>query len=158
MLIILQKRVSCFSRLLFFFFFVLKFFFRNCIRLSNSLDPDQARRSVGPDLGPNCLQNLSAYDEPEGGGGAPPLEIISSIGLRNWTPAPPPPPGKSQTPFPCKMLDPSGILETYFGFFFCQLDPPPPPPFEENAWICACSADNKVATSKEGFFNGSVPR
>ena len=25
-----------------------------------SLDPDQARRSVGPDLGPNCLQKLSA--------------------------------------------------------------------------------------------------
>ena len=24
--------------------------------LSNSLDPDQDRHSVGPDLGPNCLQ------------------------------------------------------------------------------------------------------
>ena len=24
--------------------------------MSNSLDPDQARRFVGPDLGPNCLQ------------------------------------------------------------------------------------------------------
>ena len=28
--------------------------------MSNSLDPDQARHSVGPDLGPNCLQILSA--------------------------------------------------------------------------------------------------
>ena len=24
----------------------------------NSLDPDQARHFVGPDLGPNCLQRL----------------------------------------------------------------------------------------------------
>ena len=30
--------------------------------MSNSLDPDQARRFVGPDLGPNCLQKLSADD------------------------------------------------------------------------------------------------
>ena len=30
--------------------------------MSNSLDPDQARHFVGPDLGPNCLQMLSAYD------------------------------------------------------------------------------------------------
>ena len=28
--------------------------------MSNSLDPDQARRSVGPDLGPDCLPRLSA--------------------------------------------------------------------------------------------------
>ena len=35
---------------------------RNTIRVSNSLDPDQALHSVGPDLGPNCLQNLSADD------------------------------------------------------------------------------------------------
>ena len=34
--------------------------FRNTIRVSNGLDPDQDRRSVGPDLGPNCLQRLSA--------------------------------------------------------------------------------------------------
>ena len=27
---------------------------------SNSLDPDQARHNVGPDMGPNCLQKLSA--------------------------------------------------------------------------------------------------
>ena len=30
--------------------------------MSNSLDPDQARRFVGPDLGPNCLPKLSADD------------------------------------------------------------------------------------------------
>ena len=28
--------------------------------MSNVLDPDQDQRSVGPDLGPNCLQTLSA--------------------------------------------------------------------------------------------------
>ena len=30
--------------------------------MSNSLDPDQARRFIGPDLGPNCLPRLSADD------------------------------------------------------------------------------------------------
>ena len=30
--------------------------------MSNSLDPDQARHFVGPDLGPSCLQRLSADD------------------------------------------------------------------------------------------------
>ena len=39
-----------------------KNYFRNTIRVSNSLDPDQARQNVGPDLGPNCLQRLSADD------------------------------------------------------------------------------------------------
>ena len=28
--------------------------------MSNSLDPDQARHFVGSDLGPDCLQRLSA--------------------------------------------------------------------------------------------------
>ena len=28
--------------------------------MSNSLGSDQARQNVGPDLGPNCLQKLSA--------------------------------------------------------------------------------------------------
>ena len=32
------------------------------IRVSNSLDPDQARLFVWPDLGPNYLQRLSADD------------------------------------------------------------------------------------------------
>ena len=33
------------------------------IWVSNSLDPDQARHFVRPDLGPNCLQRLSADDK-----------------------------------------------------------------------------------------------
>ena len=37
--------------------------FRNTIRVSNSLDPDQDRRSVGPDLGPNCVERSSADDK-----------------------------------------------------------------------------------------------
>ena len=37
-------------------FFEKKKSFRNTIRVSNSLDPDQARHIVGPDLYPNCLQ------------------------------------------------------------------------------------------------------
>ena len=36
--------------------------FRNTIRVSNNLDPDQARHFVGPDLGPNCLKRLSTDD------------------------------------------------------------------------------------------------
>ena len=32
----------------------------NAIQVSNSLDPDQDQYSVGPDLGSNCLQKLSA--------------------------------------------------------------------------------------------------
>ena len=40
------------------------FFFKisGILSVSNNLDLDQARRSVGPDLGPNCLQRLSADD------------------------------------------------------------------------------------------------
>ena len=34
----------------------------NTIRVSNSFNPDQARHFVGPDLGLNCLQSLSADD------------------------------------------------------------------------------------------------
>ena len=30
--------------------------------MSNNLDPDQDRHFVEPDLGPNCLQRLSADD------------------------------------------------------------------------------------------------
>ena len=37
--------------------------FGHIIRVSNSLDPDQDRHFVGPDLGPNCLQRLSAYNK-----------------------------------------------------------------------------------------------
>ena len=52
-----------FCRLLIFskFHFFEKFF-QVFIRVSNSVDPDQARQNVGPDLGPNCLQRLSADD------------------------------------------------------------------------------------------------
>ena len=32
--------------------------FKNTVRVSNSSFPDQDRRPVGPDLGPNCLQRL----------------------------------------------------------------------------------------------------
>ena len=32
--------------------------FMNTIRVSKGLDPDQDRRSVCPDLDPNCLQRL----------------------------------------------------------------------------------------------------
>ena len=34
--------------------------FRNSNRVSNNLNPNQARQKVGPDLDPNCLQRLSA--------------------------------------------------------------------------------------------------
>ena len=36
---------------------------RNTIRVSICLDPDPDRCSVGPDLGPNCWQMLSADDK-----------------------------------------------------------------------------------------------
>ena len=42
----------------YFTLWMLDFF--NTIRVSNGLDTDQARHVVGPDLGPNCLQRLSA--------------------------------------------------------------------------------------------------
>ena len=42
----------------YFTIWMLDFF--NTIRVSNSLDPDQARHFVRPDLGLNCLQRLSA--------------------------------------------------------------------------------------------------
>ena len=34
----------------------------NTFGVTNNLDPDQARHFVGPYLGPNCLQRLSAED------------------------------------------------------------------------------------------------
>ena len=55
---------ACFFLVCGFFFFFKSTFskksFRNTIRVSNSLDPDQARRYVELDLGPNCLQRSSA--------------------------------------------------------------------------------------------------
>ena len=51
---------------LLFFFYFLNILFQNILSripsMSNNLDPDQARPFVGPDLGPNCLQKLSADD------------------------------------------------------------------------------------------------
>ena len=43
---------------------VSKTYIRNTIgiNVSNCLDPDQDRHFVCPDLGPNCLQSLSAED------------------------------------------------------------------------------------------------
>ena len=49
--------------LLFSILTFLKNSFRNTIKASNYLDPDEDRHSVGPDLGPNCLQKLSADDK-----------------------------------------------------------------------------------------------
>ena len=46
--------------------------FRNTIRVSNILDPDQGQHFVGPDLGPNCLQRLSTN-------GTSRQRVISSI-------------------------------------------------------------------------------
>ena len=56
-LLFMLTNFSCFCCCLLTFF---KNSFRNTIRVSNSLDQDQDRSSVGPDLGPNCLQRLSA--------------------------------------------------------------------------------------------------
>ena len=48
--------VFCFFKINFFEKFFLEF-------LQNvSLNPELARQNVGPDLGPNCLQKLSADD------------------------------------------------------------------------------------------------
>ena len=41
----------------------LKHSFRNTFIVSNSFDPNQDLHLVGPDLGPNCLQRLSADKE-----------------------------------------------------------------------------------------------
>ena len=56
-LCMLGKIFKIYCRLL--SFFKITFFknsFRNTARVSNSLEPDQARHVVGPDLGPSCLQ------------------------------------------------------------------------------------------------------
>ena len=50
--------LSHFINMLYFTLWMLDFF--NTIGVSNSLDPDQARHFVGPEMGPNCLQRLSA--------------------------------------------------------------------------------------------------
>ena len=59
--------ISCFCQVVVCWFYSKLTFsknsFRNTIRMSNGLDPDRDRRSVGPDLGPNCLQRLSPNDK-----------------------------------------------------------------------------------------------
>ena len=45
--------------------------------MSNSLDPDQARRFVGPDLGLNCLPKLSA--DVTGRQGVNRVEIVNHL-------------------------------------------------------------------------------
>ena len=59
----LGKFVCVFCRLLIFskLLFSEKFF-QEYNQSVKQLDPDQVRRSVGPDLGPYCLQMLSADD------------------------------------------------------------------------------------------------
>ena len=46
-----------------FFFLRIVFFFFNTIIMLNSLDPNQNRRFVAPDLGRSCLQRLSEDDK-----------------------------------------------------------------------------------------------
>ena len=48
-----------------FVFFKINFsktYFRNTIRVFNILEPDQVQRILGPNLGSNCFQKLSAGD------------------------------------------------------------------------------------------------
>ena len=49
---------SCFRVLI----FIEKYFRIDTDRVSYSLDPDQARQNGRSNLGPNCLQRASAYD------------------------------------------------------------------------------------------------
>ena len=51
-----------FSKSVCLLLFLKKTFLGNISRVSSSLDPDHAQCFVGPDLGPNCLQRLSAHD------------------------------------------------------------------------------------------------
>ena len=52
-----MSSVDVFAKILFS-----KHSFRNTIRVTNSLEPDQVRRIVRPDLGANCLLRLLADD------------------------------------------------------------------------------------------------
>ena len=52
---------SCFCcHILIYFKLTFQKILSGTLRVSNGLDPDQNLSSVGPDLGPNCLQRLSA--------------------------------------------------------------------------------------------------
>ena len=59
---------TCFCCCLQTFFFKIKInrfekFFQEHYQSVKMLDPDQDQLNVGPDLGPNCLQRLSADDK-----------------------------------------------------------------------------------------------
>ena len=62
--------IFCHLLLLLLLFFSILTFSRNSSvnssKVSNSLDPDQARQDIGPDLGLNCLPRLSADDTGKG--------------------------------------------------------------------------------------------
>ena len=62
--------------LLIFVFKISKISFRNTIRVSNSLDPDQASHFVKSDLGLNCLQRSSAEDTSK--------QRVKNIILQTW--------------------------------------------------------------------------
>ena len=53
--------VCCFLCFFFFLKSSIQNTFRNFIRVSNSLDPDQERINFGPDLGQNCFQTETAH-------------------------------------------------------------------------------------------------
>ena len=53
--------------------------------MSNSLGPDQARHFIGPDLGPNCLQRLSADNKSLAGKGLNTKQLAdTTIWLKPW--------------------------------------------------------------------------
>ena len=55
--------------------------FFNTIKVSNSLDPDQVRHFVGPDLGHSCLQRLSAD---KGGKELNINRLVDTFWLKPW--------------------------------------------------------------------------
>ena len=55
--------VGCFVVCVILFQFTFSKIFRNTIKVSNSLDSDQAGRFVIPGLGPNCLQKATLGDK-----------------------------------------------------------------------------------------------
>ena len=62
-------------------FFKINFFknsFANTIRVSSSLDPDQDRHIVSPDLDPNCLQKFSTDDKSH-----PSTERVKCLSVEN---------------------------------------------------------------------------
>ena len=58
----LTAKAPCLPSNFFHAFFSSADFFQNTTRVSKSFDADQTLCSIGHDLGPNCLQRLSADD------------------------------------------------------------------------------------------------